>query len=87
MSGRLALRGDALRLRVRSMVGLIPLFASAVIDSEALDRLPVFRQHVMQFATDYITAVRWQLQLARTGLDAGQPAADPVSEKDVLLLR
>jgi mannosylglycerate hydrolase MGH1-like protein len=44
-------RGGALRLKVRSMVGLIPLFASAVFDHDVLSRLPVFRRHVTEFAT------------------------------------
>jgi hypothetical protein len=36
-------------LKVRSMVGLIPLFAVATIDSETLDRLPDFKQRFHWF--------------------------------------
>jgi hypothetical protein len=42
-------RGEATRIRVRSMVGLIPLFASAPFSSEILDRLPRFKQRVEHF--------------------------------------
>ncbi len=34
--------GNACRLKVRSMVGLLPLFATAVYPQEAIDRLPRF---------------------------------------------
>jgi hypothetical protein len=37
------------RLRVRSMVGLIPLFAVEVLDSELLDRVPDFRNRLFWF--------------------------------------
>src|SRR6185503_20919903 len=42
-------RGDATRVKVRSMVGLIPLFASAPFSSEILERLPRFKQRVEHF--------------------------------------
>jgi hypothetical protein len=41
--------GDAARIKVRSMVGLIPLFASAVFTEEILERLPRFRRRVEHF--------------------------------------
>jgi hypothetical protein len=41
--------GDAMRVKVRSMVGLIPLFASAVLSPEALERLPGFRKRLDYF--------------------------------------
>ncbi|HVT17303.1 MAG TPA: glucosidase [Thermoanaerobaculia bacterium] len=37
------------RLRVRSMVGLVPLFAVEVLDSELLDRVPGFRDRLLWF--------------------------------------
>jgi hypothetical protein len=43
-------RGGALRLKVRSMVGLIPLFAAAVFDHRVLEKLPLFRGYVMGLA-------------------------------------
>ncbi|MFI5040928.1 MAG: glucosidase [Acidimicrobiales bacterium] len=41
--------GQLVPLRVRSMVGLIPLFAVTVIDSEVLERLPGFRARMEWF--------------------------------------
>jgi len=41
--------GRAVPLRVRSMVGLIPLFAAEVLEQEALDRLPSFRKRMDWF--------------------------------------
>jgi mannosylglycerate hydrolase MGH1-like protein/glycosyl hydrolase family 63 len=42
-------RGEAMRVKVRSMVGLIPLFASAVFSSDILERLPRFKKRVAYF--------------------------------------
>jgi Mannosylglycerate hydrolase MGH1-like glycoside hydrolase domain len=42
-------RGEAMRVKVRSMVGLIPLFASAAFSSDTLARLPRFNQRVEHF--------------------------------------
>jgi hypothetical protein len=44
--------GGATPLKVRSMVGLIPLFAVEVLDSEILDRLPDFKAR-LQWFLDY----------------------------------
>lgn len=41
--------GDAIRLRVRSMVGLLPLMAVAVFPKEAFDKLPRFREEAREF--------------------------------------
>ena len=41
--------GDAIQLKVRSMVGLIPLFASAIFERSVLDRLPAFAKRVAHF--------------------------------------
>jgi hypothetical protein len=41
--------GRKIRMRVRSMVGLIPLFAVATLDSEVLDRMPGFKRRMMWF--------------------------------------
>jgi len=43
--------GQSLRLKVRSMVGLLPLAAVAVFDEDILDRLPRFQA----FASDFLT--------------------------------
>ena len=41
--------GDALRLKVRSMVGLIPIFASAIFEHDVIERLPLFAKRVAYF--------------------------------------
>jgi Glycosyl hydrolase family 63 C-terminal domain len=41
--------GSATRLKIRSMVGLIPLFAVMTIEPEQLNRLPAFRERVEWF--------------------------------------
>jgi hypothetical protein len=41
--------GHKIPLRVRSLVGLIPLFAVTTLDSEAIDKLPGFRRRMTWF--------------------------------------
>jgi hypothetical protein len=41
--------GQQFPLRVRSMVGLIPLFACETLDSETVDRLPAFKRRMQWF--------------------------------------
>ena len=41
--------GQAMRLKVRSMVGLIPLFASAVLSDEIMEKLPAFKERATYF--------------------------------------
>jgi hypothetical protein len=41
--------GDSTRLKVRSMVGLIPLFAVETLKMEALDKLPYFKERLEFF--------------------------------------
>jgi len=41
--------GSAFRLKVRSMVGLLPLAAVAIFEEDILQRLPAFRKHARQF--------------------------------------
>jgi hypothetical protein len=43
--------GNAMRLKVRSMVGLLPLAAVAVFEEDILERLPTFRAFARTFAT------------------------------------
>jgi len=42
--------GDAMRIKVRSMVGLIPMFASAVFTGDVADQLPIFKERAEYFA-------------------------------------
>ena len=41
--------GDAMRLKVRSMVGLLPLCAATVFEGEALERMPKLRELIELF--------------------------------------
>jgi len=52
--------GQATRIKIRSMVGLIPLFASAVFSVELLDKLPLFAERMRYFtqqADKYMTNI------------------------------
>jgi hypothetical protein len=52
--------GSALTLRVRSMVGVVPLLASLPIDRGTLEKLPRFARHLAEFTTrrpEYMRAV------------------------------
>ena len=40
---------DRCPLRVRSMVGIIPLFACEVLEEEVIDRLPGFKKRMQWF--------------------------------------
>jgi hypothetical protein len=41
--------GETFPLKVRSMLGLMPLFAVEILEPEVLDRLPVFKRHMEWF--------------------------------------
>ena len=41
--------GEAMRLKVRSLVGLLPLAAVAVFEQDMVEKLPNFRQHAVDF--------------------------------------
>ena len=44
--------GNSFRMKVRSMVGLIPLFAVETLDSEVIDHLPGFKRRLQWFITN-----------------------------------
>jgi hypothetical protein len=44
--------GQTIPLKVRSLVGLIPLFAVEVLDPELLDKVPNFKSHMEWFLTN-----------------------------------
>jgi len=46
---KLHVGGDEVPLRVRSLVGLLPLIAVEVLEDEAMDRLPAFRRRMRWF--------------------------------------
>jgi hypothetical protein len=41
--------GESIRMKVRSMVGLLPLAAVAIFEEDLEDRLPTFRKHAREF--------------------------------------
>ena len=41
--------GEAMRLKVRSMVGLLPLAAVAIFEEDVVERLPTFRKRAREF--------------------------------------
>lgn len=52
--------GSALTVRVRSMVGIVPLLASLPIERAVLEKLPRFARHLAEFTTrrpEYVRAV------------------------------
>jgi hypothetical protein len=57
--------GYSLPIKIRSMVGLIPLFAVATIDSELLARLPAFQKR-MQWFIDNRPDITTDISCART---------------------
>lgn len=46
---QLHVNGQTIRIQIRSMVGLIPLFAVEVLEDEQLDRLPGFKKRMLWF--------------------------------------
>jgi hypothetical protein len=46
---QLRMQGEAKRLKVRSLVGIIPLFAAEVLDAGTIERLPGFRKRMNWF--------------------------------------
>ena len=57
-------RCESFQLKIRSMVGLIPLFAVEVLDSDLLERLPGFRERMdwfLHYRPDLASLIsRWQ---------------------------
>jgi hypothetical protein len=63
-------RGEAMRVKVRSMVGLIPLFASAIFSSEILERLPRVKKrlaHFVELNADLVTQISNPSELGVAG--------------------
>ncbi len=58
------LPGQSCPMRVRSMVGLIPLFASLVLEDEVIQKLPGFRKRLQWFLTNRKDLAK---QVNRTG--------------------
>jgi len=45
--------GEQMKLKVRSLVGLIPLFATQTLDPELLNQLPEFKNRILWFAKNH----------------------------------
>jgi hypothetical protein len=63
-------RGEAMRVKVRSMVGLIPLFASAIFSSETVERLPRVKKrlaHFVELNADLVTQISNPSELGVAG--------------------
>ena len=41
--------GDSFPMRIRSMVGLIPLYACTILDDDLIDKLPTFKKKLEWF--------------------------------------
>ncbi|HEV7700273.1 MAG TPA: hypothetical protein VGO43_08610 [Pyrinomonadaceae bacterium] len=57
--------GYSMPIKIRSMVGLVPLFAVATIDAELLERLPAFKSR-MQWFIDNRPDITTDISCART---------------------
>ncbi|MDM9379118.1 glucosidase [Chlorogloeopsis sp. ULAP01] len=71
--------GSSRRIKVRSMVGLIPLFASAVFDADVLDKLPTFRKRITYFTQKFVPYLQNISNPAQPGV-AGRRLLSPVNQ-------
>jgi hypothetical protein len=60
--------GRSMRMKVHSMVGLIPLFATATFDDEVFQNLPMFRERAEYFAREHAAELMTQIS---NPMDAG----------------
>ncbi len=61
--------GSSLRMRVRSMVGLIPLFAVDTMEKETVDKLPGFKRRMDWFTTNRPDLCGNLASLSRQGVE------------------
>jgi len=61
--------GTLMRMRVRSMVGLIPLFAVDTMEQETIDKLPGYHQRMQWFTTHRPDLCGNLASLSRQGVD------------------
>jgi hypothetical protein len=78
--------GHTAPLRVRSLVGAIPLIAVEVLDSELVDRLPGFKQRLTWFLENRADLCR-QISFMVKGRDVKLLMALPTQERLVRVLR
>jgi hypothetical protein len=82
---RLPQGAGAIRLKVRSMVGLIPLFASTIFEHDVLERLPLFAKRVAYFVEQNARVMSQISSVTRTGV-GGRYLLSPVSEHKLRLI-
>ena len=71
--------GNAIRLKLRSMVGLIPLFATATFEREVLERLPHFAKRMAAFTAENAGLLKNISDVNRIGA-GGRHLLSPVPE-------
>jgi len=71
--------GGAIRLKLRSMVGLIPLFAVATFERATLERLPLFAKRVAYFVEENAQLMTNISDITRPGV-GGRFLLSPVTE-------
>jgi hypothetical protein len=76
--------GEALQLKVRSMVGLIPLFASTIVEPEVLARLPAFAGRVTHLVEEH-AGLMTNISCVRPGV-GGRYLLSPVNERKLRLI-
>ncbi len=79
--------GHALPLRIRSMVGIIPLFAVEALDTETLEGLPGFRSRMRWFLENRPDLARFVTRLTRPDERAHLLLAIPPAERLIRVLR
>lgn len=73
--------GEDVRLKVRSIVGLIPLFAVAVIEPETIEKLPNFEKRVQWFLNNRPDLSRNIACMESCGVESRRLLAIPGQEK------
>ena len=76
--------GNAIQLKVRSMVGLIPLFANAIFAPDVLDQLPKFARRIGHFIDEYPHLMS-NISVIGTGV-AGRHLLSPVNAHKLRLI-
>jgi hypothetical protein len=72
--------GAAMQLKVRSMVGLIPLFASTIIEPAVMQRLPSFARRVAHLMDEHPSLMTNISSPATPGV-AGRSLLSPINER------
>ena len=68
--------GRALRLKVRSMVGLLPLAAVAIFEDDILTKLPIFRKRLEELALRHPELFHQRTPASHTGSSRAPDAVD-----------